>query len=263
MITGDAMARPLIEALDEPEANYDTSSLLALTSTAALFSPSVKEQFFARLPNLFLTEAIGSSESGNNGLVRLEQGRTAMKGGPTVNPQPGTVVLDENLQPLPPGTGIIGRLARTGHIPLGYHRDERKTAETFVTTPDGTRYCLPGDFALAEEDGRVTLLGRGSVSINSGGEKIYPEEVEAAVKSHPAVWDAVVVGVPDERWGQRVAAVVELRQDGAVTLEDIQTHARTKIAGYKVPRQLNVVETIVRSPSGKPDYRWAKDVATA
>jgi acyl-CoA synthetase (AMP-forming)/AMP-acid ligase II len=263
MITGDAMARPLIEALDEPEANYDTSSLLALTSTAALFSPSVKEQFFARLPNLFLTEAIGSSESGNNGLVRLEQGRTAMKGGPTVNPQPGTVVLDENLQPLPPGTGIIGRLARTGHIPLGYHRDERKTAETFVTTPDGTRYCLPGDFALAEEDGRVTLLGRGSVSINSGGEKIYPEEVEAAVKSHPAVWDAVVVGVPDERWGQRVAAVVELRQDAGVTLEDIQTHARTKIAGYKVPRQLNVVETIVRSPSGKPDYRWAKDVATA
>jgi acyl-CoA synthetase (AMP-forming)/AMP-acid ligase II len=261
MITGDAMARPLIEALDEPGANYDTSSLLALSSTAALFSPSVKEQFFKRLPNLIMTEAIGSSESGNNGLVRLEQGRTAMKGGPTVSPQPGTVVLDDDLKPLPPGTGAIGRLARTGNIPLGYHRDERKTAETFVTAPDGTRYCMPGDFALVEEDGSVTLLGRGSVSINSGGEKIYPEEVESAVKSHPAVWDAVVIGVPDDRWGQKVAVVVELRPGAEVTLDDIQSHARTKIAGYKVPRQLTIVETIVRSPSGKPDYRWAKDVA--
>jgi acyl-CoA synthetase (AMP-forming)/AMP-acid ligase II len=261
MITGDAMGRPLIEALDEPGASYDTSSLLALTSTAALFSPSVKEDFFRRLPNLFITEAIGSSESGNNGLVRLEQGRTAMKGGPTVNPQPGTVVLDDTLTPLSPGTGAIGRLARTGDIPLGYYRDEEKTAATFVTTADGVRYCLPGDFALLEEDGNVTLLGRGSVSINSGGEKIYPEEVEAAVKSHPAVWDAVVIGVPDERWGQRVAAVVELRGGADVSLEALQDHARTKIAGYKVPRQLTIVETIVRSPSGKPDYRWAKQVA--
>jgi acyl-CoA synthetase (AMP-forming)/AMP-acid ligase II len=263
MITGDAMARPLIEALDEPGASYDTSSLVALASTAALFSPSLKEAFFAHFPNLVVSEAIGSSESGNNGIVRLEPGHTSMKGGPTVSPQPGTVVLDDDLLPIEPGSGVIGKLARTGDIPVGYYRDEKKTAETFVTASSGIRYCLPGDFAQVEADGTITLLGRGSVCINSGGEKIYPEEVEAALKDHPAVWDAVVIGVPDDRWGQKVAAVVELRHGASVTLEDLQTHARTRVAGYKIPRQLKVVDKIVRSPSGKPDYRWAKEAATA
>jgi 3-oxocholest-4-en-26-oate---CoA ligase len=262
MITGDAMARPLIEALDEGT-TYDSSSLLAVSSTAALFSPSVKEEFFARFPNLVVTEAIGSSESGNNGLVRLEQGHTAMKGGPRVSPQPGTVVLGEDLVPLPPGTGKIGRVARSGDIPLGYYKDPEKTAETFVVGADGVRYSMPGDWATVEDDGTIVLLGRGSVSINSGGEKIYPEEVEAAVKAHPAVWDAVVVGVPDDRWGQRVAAVLELRQGATITLEDLKEHCRTKVAGYKIPRQLHLVDTVLHSPSGKPDYRWAKDVTTS
>jgi acyl-CoA synthetase (AMP-forming)/AMP-acid ligase II len=261
MITGDAMARPLIEALDDPGRSHDTSSLFALSSSAAIFSPSVKEDYFRRFPNLMITDAIGASESGNNGLVRLEPGKTAMKGGPTVTAQPGTVVLDEHLKPLPPGTGEVGRLARSGDIPVGYYKDPVKTAETFVVGADGVRYSMPGDFALIEEDGTVTLLGRGSVSINSGGEKIFPEEVEAAAKSHPHVWDAVVVGVADERWGQRVAAVIQLRPGAEVTLEDLQDHCRTKIAGYKIPRQLNIVDSIVRSPSGKPDYRWAAAVA--
>jgi acyl-CoA synthetase (AMP-forming)/AMP-acid ligase II len=154
---------------------------------------------------------------------------------------------------------VIGKIARSGDIPVGYYNDPVKTAEVFITI-DGTRYVMPGDFATVEEDGSITLLGRGSVSINSGGEKIFPEEVESAVRSHPEVFDAIVVGAPDSRWGQRVAAIIQPRADRHPTLEDIQIHCREAIAGYKVPRQLHVVEAIVRSPSGKPDYRWAAEI---
>jgi acyl-CoA synthetase (AMP-forming)/AMP-acid ligase II len=171
-------------------------------------------------------------------------------------------VLDEDLVPVVAGSGVVGKVARKGNIPIGYYKDEEKTAATFLTAADGTRYSIPGDFATVEPDGTITLLGRGSVSINSGGEKIYPEEVEAAVKSHPDVYDAVVVGVPDERWGQRVAAVVQPREGAKPTIEDVQAHCRTKIAGFKVPRELHIVDQMQRSPSGKPDYPWAKAVAT-
>jgi acyl-CoA synthetase (AMP-forming)/AMP-acid ligase II len=261
MMTGDAMARPLVEALEEPGATYDVSSLMAVTSTAAIFSPTVKEAFFRRLPNLVMTDAIGSSETGSNGLVLVERGKTAMKGGPTVKPIAGAVVLDEDLKPVAPGSGVVGKLARLGDIPIGYYKDPEKTAATFVEA-DGVRYAMPGDFATVEADGTITLLGRGSQSINSGGEKIFPEEVEAAVKSHADVYDAVVVGVPDERWGQRVAVVVQPRPGAEVSLEPIQDHCRTLLAGYKIPRQLHAVETIQRSPSGKPDYPWALRTAT-
>jgi acyl-CoA synthetase (AMP-forming)/AMP-acid ligase II len=262
MMTGDAMARPLIEALDdEPSKTRDLSSLISLSSTAAVFSPSLKDQFLDRFPNLVLTDAIGSSEGGANGIIIVEKGKTAMKGGPTVTPVSGTVVLDDQMQPVEPGSNVIGRVARSGDIPLGYYNDPGKTAETFVEV-EGTRYVIPGDLALVEPDGSVTLLGRGSQSINSGGEKIFPEEVEAAVKSHPAVYDAVVVGVPDARWGQRVAAVVQPRDGMTPDLASVQEHCRTKIAGYKVPRELHVVDLMQRSPSGKADYPWAKKVAT-
>jgi acyl-CoA synthetase (AMP-forming)/AMP-acid ligase II len=261
-ITGDAMARPLIEALEESSDDYDLSSLVALSSTAAVFSPSVKDQFLDRFPNLVLSDSLGSSEGGANGYSIVQRGKTAMKGGPTVNPVVDSIVLDESLQPVAAGSGEVGKVARKGNIPLEYYKDPVKTAETFVTAPDGTRYVIPGDFAMVEADGTITLLGRGSVSINSGGEKIFPEEVEAAVKSHPDVYDCTVVGVPDERWGQRIAAVVQLRPGTEPTLDAIQEHCRTKIAGYKVPRELHVVDTFVRSPSGKPDYRWAKEIAT-
>ncbi len=260
MITGDAMGRPLIEALDAPDAKWDTSSLFALSSSAATFSPAVKEHFFRYFPNLIMIDAIGSSESGNNGMVMVQKGQTEMKGGPTVSRLGNTVVLDENGVPLEAGCGKIGKIARAGDIPLEYYKDPKKTAETFVTY-DGVRYAMPGDFAMLEADGRITLLGRGSVSINSGGEKIFPEEVESAVKSHPDVFDCTVVGVTDERWGQRVAAVVALRPGTKPDLSSIQEHCRNKIAGYKVPRELHVVDEIVRSPSGKPDYRWAKTLA--
>jgi 3-oxocholest-4-en-26-oate---CoA ligase len=263
MITGDAMGRPLIEALDdEPSKNRDLSSILSLSSTAAVFSPSVKDQFLDRFPNLVMTDAIGSSEGGANGIVVVEPGRTAMQGGPTVTPVTGTVVLDDDLRPVEPGSGTIGRVARSGYIPLGYLGDPVKTAQTFVEI-DGTRYVIPGDLAKVEADGSVTLLGRGSQSINSGGEKIFPEEVEAAVKSHPAVYDALVVGVPDDRWGQRVVAVVQPRAGTAPSLDSIQEHCRARIAGYKVPRELHLVPEVQRSPSGKPDYPWAQEVAAA
>jgi len=261
MITGDAMGKPLIEALDEPGASYDLSSLLAVTSSAALFSAPVKNEFFRHLPNIVIVDAIGSSESGNNGMATMTKGGTAMKSGPTVRVLGDTFVFDEDLKPVVPGSGTIGKIARTGDIPVGYYNDPAKTAEVFIHV-DGVRYVIPGDFATIEEDGSITLLGRGSVSINSGGEKIFPEEVESAVRSHPAVLDAIVVGAPDERWGQRVAAIIQPRGDRVPTLEDIQAHCRGHIAGYKVPRQLHVVGLIERSPSGKPDYRWAAEVVT-
>jgi acyl-CoA synthetase (AMP-forming)/AMP-acid ligase II len=261
MITGDAMGRPLVEALDDAGADHDLSSLVSISSTAAVFSPTVKERFLERLPNVILTEAIGASESGSNGYTLVQSGEESTRG-PRVTAILDTVVLDDELRPVEPGSNTVGKVARKGNIPLEYYKDPEKSAQTFVTAPDGTRYSIPGDFASVEEDGRIVLLGRGSVSINSGGEKIYPEEVEAAIKSHPDVYDCTVVGVPDDRWGQRVAAVVQVRESGTLTLESVQEHCRQHVAGYKVPRELHLVASIVRSPSGKPDYRWAKDVAT-
>jgi acyl-CoA synthetase (AMP-forming)/AMP-acid ligase II len=261
-ITGDAMARPLIEALDEePSKGRDLSSMFSVSSTAALFSSSVKDQFLDRFPDVVINDAIGSSEGGANGIITVEKGKTEMKGGPTVNAVEGTVVLDDDMKPVVPGSGVVGKVARSGNIPIEYLGDPVKTAETFVMV-DGVRYVIPGDNATVEADGTITLLGRGSQSINSGGEKIFPEEVEVAIKSHPAVWDALVVGVPDDRWGQRVAAVVQPREGATPSLESIQEHCRSKIAGYKVPRELHLVASVERSPSGKPDYRWAQAVAT-
>ncbi len=263
MITGDAMGRPMVEALEANLDRFELSSLMVLTSSAAVFSPTVKDRYLELLPNLLIIDAIGSSESGHNGMVVLHKGETAMKGGgPTVAAGADAVVLDDDLIPVRPGSGVVGRLGRGGNIPLGYFGDEAKTAATFLTAADGRRYAVPGDFATVEANGTITLLGRGSVCINSGGEKIYPEEVESALKAHPAVFDALVVGVDDERWGQRVAAVVQPRPDRpAPTLDQLDAHCRTHIAGYKVPRQLHLVDQVVRSPAGKPDYRWAMAVA--
>jgi acyl-CoA synthetase (AMP-forming)/AMP-acid ligase II len=261
-LTGDAMGRPLVEAPDAHSASYDLSSLIAIVSTAAVFSPAVKDEFFRHFDNLVVTESIGSSESGGQGYSIVPKGGTAWKsGGPNVNAARDTVVLDDDLRPLEPGTGVVGRLARKGNVPLEYYKDPKKTAETFVTSADGIRYVMPGDAATLEADGSITLLGRGSGCINSGGEKIFPEEVESAVKSHPEIYDAIVVGVPDDRWGSRVAAVAQPRGEARPSLEDLQNHCRSHIAGYKIPRELHWVDHVERSPSGKPDYRWAKAVA--
>jgi 3-oxocholest-4-en-26-oate---CoA ligase len=262
MITGDAMARPLMDDLLLNGDKYDTSSLFAISSTAALFSASLKDAFIDQFPNIVITDAIGSSEGGGNGITVVQKG-TPVQGGPTVNTIKDTHVLDDDLNLIPPGSDQIGKLARSGNLPIGYYKDPEKTAATFVTAPDGKRYVIPGDFARHEADGVITLLGRGSVSINTGGEKVFPEEVENALKSHPDVFDAVVIGVPDERFGETVAAVVRFREGAEPDLVDLQDHCRLHIAGYKVPRRLVSVDAIVRSPAGKPDYRWAKSTAMA
>jgi 3-oxocholest-4-en-26-oate---CoA ligase len=251
VLIGDAMARPLIEAYTAGD--YDASSLFAISSSAALFSPSVKKQFVAALPNVMITDAIGSSETGFTGIGLVTDGDESA-GGPRVTPVGQTIVLDEHDRPAPPG--VIGRLARAGHLPLGYYQDPEKTAAMF-TTVDGVRYALPGDLARTETDGTVTLLGRGNTCVNTGGEKVFPEEVEGALKSHPAVFDALVIGVPDDLLGQRVGALIQPRAGHEIDLADVEAHLRTRIAGYKVPRVVWVVEQIRRTPSGKADYRWA------
>jgi acyl-CoA synthetase (AMP-forming)/AMP-acid ligase II len=263
-LTGDAMGRPLIEALDEPGVNYDLSSVIVISSTAAVFSPSVKLQYLERFPNSMLMDATGSSEQGFTGMSmvtkeNLEYGSTKTRG-VHVNPGRDVAVFDEQLKRVEPGSGVIGKVARGGNVPIGYYKDAEKSAETFVEI-EGHRWAIPGDYATVEADGSVMLLGRGSVSINSGGEKIFPEEVEGALKSHPGVFDAIVVGVPDERWGNRVAAVVQARAGHQPTLVELTEHCRTHIAGYKIPRELHLVEQVRRSPSGKPDYPWAQELA--
>jgi 3-oxocholest-4-en-26-oate---CoA ligase len=258
--TGDAMARPLLDALTK-ENDYDLSSLFVLTSTAALFSPSIKEKLLELLPNRVITDSIGSSETGFGGISVVTKG-APHSGGPRVTIDHRTVVLDEAGNEVQPGSGVRGFIAKKGNIPVGYYKDEKKTAETFQTI-NGVRYAIPGDYAQVEADGTVTMLGRGSVSINSGGEKIYPEEVEAALKGHPDVFDALVVGVPDARYGQHVAAVVQARPGSRPTLSELDSFVRSEIAGYKVPRSLWLVGEIRRSPAGKPDYRWAKEQTEA
>jgi acyl-CoA synthetase (AMP-forming)/AMP-acid ligase II len=258
--TGDAMARPLLDALTKDN-DYDLSSLFLLASTAALFSPSIKEKLLALLPNRVITDSIGSSETGFGGTSIVAAG-APHSGGPRVTIDHRTVVLDEDGNEVQPGSGVRGLIAKKGNIPVGYYKDEKKTAETFRVF-NGVRYAIPGDYALVEEDGAVTMLGRGSVSINSGGEKIYPEEVEAALKGHPDVFDALVVGVPDPRYGQHVAAVVQARPGCRPSLGDLDGFVRSEIAGYKVPRSLWLVDEVKRSPAGKPDYRWAKEQTEA
>lgn len=261
IITGDAMARPLADALVEHPGRWDLSQLVSISSSGALFSQSVKDRFLDIFPNLVITDSVGSTESGFNGITYATKGAKSAAGGPTVATGSDVVILDEQLELIPDTDSRVGMLGRGGNIPLGYYNDPVKTAETFVIAANGKRYVISGDSAVWAAPGQLTMLGRGSVSINSGGEKIFPEEVEQALKAHPAVFDCTVVGVPDERWGQRVAAVVQFRDDTAATLDDLDAHTRRHIAGYKVPRELHVVDAIVRAPSGKPDYRWAKQLA--
>jgi acyl-CoA synthetase (AMP-forming)/AMP-acid ligase II len=265
LIVGDAMGRPMIEALDDLESSgeeIDLSQFLALSSSAAVFSPTVKDRFLERFPHLVLTDSIGATEAGFTGIRTVSKDDTAMKGGgPTVLPGLDTVVLDDDLGLVEPGSGVIGRVARGGNIPLGYYKDEAKTAATFLVAADGRRYSVPGDFATVEADGRITLLGRGSVCINTGGEKVFPEEVEATLKAHPAVFDAIVVGAPDDRWGQRVTAIVQVRPERQLDLDDLDQFARANLAGYKVPRLVVEVDEVLRSPSGKADYPWALQLA--
>jgi 3-oxocholest-4-en-26-oate---CoA ligase len=252
VMVGDAMARPLIETYEQ--GRYDASSVIAVSSNGSIFSATVKDQYLTLLPNVIITDAIGSSETGFTGLGFVSAG-TKKAEGPTVTAGPSTIVIDEHNRPV--GPGEIGRIARGGHIPLGYYKDPAKTAALFAEV-DGVRYAVPGDFARVEEDGSITLLGRGNTCVNTGGEKVYPEEVEGALKSYADVFDAMVIGVPDDRLGQRVAALIQARDGHDIDLAKLEEHLRTQVAGYKVPRSVWLVEQIGRTPAGKADYRWAR-----
>ncbi|GHB32422.1 acyl-CoA synthetase [Streptomyces umbrinus] len=256
-LVGDAMLRPLIDALNGPMKGTDTSSMFSVSSSGAIMSETVRAQFQALIPNVMLLNNFGSSESGFNGTATEDSGPDR---GFRIRVNSRTQVVDPaTYEPVP--VGEVGRVAQRGHVPLGYYNDPKKTAETFFEK-DGARWVLLGDMATVDEEGVVTVLGRGSQCINTGGEKVYPEEVEQALKSHPDVYDALVAGVPDAKWGNHVAAVVQLRTGaGQPSLDDIQTHCRTHLAGYKIPRQLVITDSIQRSPSGKADYRWARSVA--
>ncbi|MEU9287375.1 acyl-CoA synthetase [Streptomyces sp. NPDC048275] len=256
-LVGDAMLRPLIDALSGPMKGTDCSSMFSVSSSGAIMSETVREQFQALVPGVMLLNNFGSSESGFNGTATTDSGPDR---GFRIRVNSRTQVVDPATYE-PVAVGEPGRVAQRGHVPLGYYNDPGKTAETFFQK-DGERWVLLGDMATVDEDGIVTVLGRGSQCINTGGEKVYPEEVEQALKSHPDVYDALVAGVPDAKWGHHVAAVVQLRAGAdRPSLQDIQAHCRSHLAGYKIPRRLVITDTIQRSPSGKADYRWARSVA--
>ncbi|MEV0441280.1 acyl-CoA synthetase [Streptomyces spectabilis] len=256
-LVGDAMLRPLVDALNGPCAGTDLSSLFSVSSSGAIMSDTVRAQFTALAPNVMLLNNFGSSESGFNGTATDDSGPER---GFRIQVNSRTQVVDLVTHE-PVAVGEPGRIAQRGHVPLGYYNDPEKTAETFFRRGD-ERWVLLGDMATVDAEGIVTVLGRGSQCINTGGEKVYPEEVEQALKSHPDIYDALVAGVPDERWGTRVAAVVQLRPDAPpLDLPALKAHCRTRLAGYKIPRSAVFTDHIQRSPSGKADYRWARKVA--
>lgn len=260
-MTGDAMARPLIEAYEAGD--FDGSSLFAIASSAAIFSKSVKERWMARFPNAVFTDSVGSTETGFQG-TGLQDAGALSTDGPVVSLGPHTAIIADDGTVLDPATDIgrIGRTARGGHVPVGYYKDPVKSAATFIDI-DGRRYAVPGDYARIEEGNRITLLGRGSNCINTGGEKVYPEEVEQAIKAHPDVYDVLVVGVPDERYGETVAAVVQPRDGASVELEELRAFLRAHLSGYKLPRVLTLVEEVPRNAAGKAQYPAAKEIALA
>jgi len=266
-IMGDAMGRPLCDALPKAiEKGLDLSSLFVLSSTASVFSATIKDTILEFLPNLFLIDAVGSSETGATGVnIHTKDGKLKDSGGgPKFTKPDFSEILNLDTKDIipPSDTQTIGYLARKGHVPLAYYKDEEKSKKTFIEV-NGERYSIPGDMAKYEADGQMTLLGRGSVSINSGGEKIFPEEVEMALKAHPNIFDCLVVGVKDDRWGQKVVAVIQRREDIEMSLEEIKEVASKYIASYKMPKAIVFSEVIERAPSGKPNYQWAQQYANS
>jgi fatty-acyl-CoA synthase len=259
-IVGDAFSRPMLEALDAAKERgepYDLSSIFLILSSGVMWSAPMKQRLLAYNPRMRLMDSVGSSEG--VGFASKLEGDPKQATTARFSLGEYTKVITEDGHEVEPGSGERGRLALGGPLPLGYYKDPKKSEETWPTL-NGRRYSIPGDFATVEADGTIVLLGRGSVCINSGGEKIYPEEVEEALKLHPAILDCNVVGVPDERWGQAITAVVRLR-DPSVSDEDLIRSVKTRLASYKAPKHIVRVEDFVRSPNGKSDYRWATRTA--
>jgi len=261
LIVGDAFARPLIDELDRRAAtgnNYDLSSLTVILSGGAALSASLKDEILAHLPTLMIVDGLGSSEAGGQ-ISHVSTSGGASTG--TFDLTPGNHVLSAELdRVLEPGDPEIGWLAKSGRLALGYLGDPVKTAKTYPVV-DGQRFAVPGDRARLRADNVVELHGRDSVTINSGGEKIFAEEVEAALKAHPAIYDCVVAGRPSERWGNEVVAVIRIREGFSVTDEELRAEAERHIARYKLPKEIIRVAMIQRSPAGKADYRWASEIA--
>jgi acyl-CoA synthetase (AMP-forming)/AMP-acid ligase II len=257
-LVGDAFARPLVDGLDR--GHYDVSKLFVIVSGGAILSPHLKQELLTRIPHATIVDGFGASETGAHGTRATRAGEEPSTGSFAMS---NTVVLREDLSgELPPGSSETGWLARGGHVPLGYYKDAAKTARTFPVV-GGKRYAVPGDHAQLQADGTIAVLGRGSVCINTGGEKVYPEEVEQVLRRHPGVYDAVVVGTPDERFGEQVNAVVQAREGAEPTHAELVDFAAQHLARYKLPKATVLVDAMVRSPSGKPDYRWAKSRAMA
>lgn len=260
-IVGDAMAVPLLDALDENPQRWDLSSVFSVGSGGAVFSATKQEAFKTWFPNVFITNSFGSSESGNMGMDG--GGKKGQGLGNVTKSEFMSVISDVEGEPhRHVNPGEMGIFARSGHIPVGYYNDPVKTAKTIVEV-DGKPWLLLGDEARLEEDSSITVYGRGSNCINTGGEKVFPEEVEQALKANPAIFDCLVVATPNERFGSQVTAVVALRGDANITLEAVQEDVRKHIAGYKVPREIHVVDEVPRAPSGKPAYPKALEIALA
>jgi fatty-acyl-CoA synthase len=260
IIVGDAFARPMLRALEQAEAKgkpYDISSLFALISAGVMWTASNKKAFLERgIP--MLIDGLGSSEATGMGMMINTASDDPTTAKFQLNPECKVITDDGRF--VEPGSDEIGMLGVCAGIPLGYYKDDAKTAATFKVI-DGVRYSIPGDYAKVEADGSITLLGRGSVCINTGGEKVFPEEVEEVVKLHPSVDDCTVVGIPDEKWGEAITAVVSASPGAIIDPDEVITMTKNKLAAYKAPKHLLVVDRIVRSPAGKADYRWAKETA--
>ena len=254
-IVGDAFARPMLAALDAEPNRWDLSPLRAITSSGVTWSPETKRGLLAHLPGVTLIDSLGASE----GIMTRTETRASDDIAPArFKASDRLVVVTDDGEVAQPGDGKIGLLGVGGPIPLGYYKDEEKSAATFRAV-DGRRYSIPGDYATVEADGTIQLLGRGSACINTGGEKVYPEEVELALRAHPDVFDCVVVGVPDPKWGEMVVALVEV--SGTVDEDALAAHCRTTLAGYKVPKRFLVLDSLQRSPAGKADYKLLKELA--
>lgn len=256
LIVGDAMGMPLADEMEKQKDTADFSSLFSVTSGGAIWSQSVRDRMIAVKPDLLLRDNFGASESGNDGEIKMDENGNLM-----VPPTDRMIVVDEHFKQITE-PGQVGHIARIGNIPMGYYKDPEKTARTFPTMEDGRRISVLGDMGYVREDGSIVFLGRGSQCINTGGEKVYAEEVEGALHAHPAVADALVVPAPDPKYGQRVAAVISLTPGfEEPSLEEIQDHVRQTLARYKVPRTVVVVDEVKRTPAGKADYKWAKETA--
>jgi acyl-CoA synthetase (AMP-forming)/AMP-acid ligase II len=259
-IVGDAFAKPILRALDEHPDRWDISTLRVIVSSGVMWSEATKEGLLAHNDRLIMVDSLGSSEaismatntttrattdakkgSSSSGTAKFELGRESR------------VITDEGTDVVP-GSGDIGRVALRGRTPIGYYKDETKSAQTFVVI-DGMRYSIPGDYATVEADGTVTLLGRGSQCINTGGEKVYPEEVEECLKLHGSVADAAVVGVPDEKWGEAITALVEPREGHVVEPDELIAHVKSRLAAYKAPKRVLITDAIGRAANGKLDYK--------